>query len=101
MGNQLWEANGRLIVESPIDIWDLNAVMNNEGNILLAWYRQGDTLFIQNMIPMQHHYGQLQQMLQVMMQHLQIHFGDLLDQLPYWLMVMVVFSLQSYRLGLR
>jgi len=47
MGNQLWESNGRLIVESSIDIWDLNAVINNEGNILLAWYRQADTLFIQ------------------------------------------------------
>ncbi len=47
MGNQLWESNGRLIIESPIDIWELNAVMNNEGNILLAWYRYADTLFIQ------------------------------------------------------
>jgi hypothetical protein len=47
MGNQLWESNGKLIVESPIDIWDVNAVLNNEGNILLAWYRQGDTLFVQ------------------------------------------------------
>ena len=47
MGNQLWESNGRLIVESSIDIWELNAVMNNEGNILLAWYSQSDTLFVQ------------------------------------------------------
>ena len=47
MGNQLWESNGRLIAESPIDISDINAVMNNEGNILLAWYRYADTLFIQ------------------------------------------------------
>ena len=46
-GVPAWEADGKLIVSSVKNIDALNVIRNAEGNILLAWYSSGDSLYVQ------------------------------------------------------
>ncbi|MFN0276814.1 MAG: T9SS type A sorting domain-containing protein [Chitinophagales bacterium] len=46
-GNKLWGADGKLIADRDIAIWEVSAVLNDEGDVFVCWTGSPDTLFAQ------------------------------------------------------